>query len=60
MNGKKARAMRKEFGFVPSDPRPKDLAVNHKFQSETKVRTRTVVNAAYSPRALYQAFKRDA
>lgn len=56
MNGKKARALRKEVGFKPSDERKYNAAIQ--FTGLKLVQNpRTRVNHETSPRAKYQAAK---
>lgn len=56
MNAKKARALRKEAGFHPSDARP--MKVVKKLISKTETKIHRVENDPASSRAAYRALKK--
>jgi hypothetical protein len=61
MRTKKAKALRKELGFDPKAPRQyTDKVVGRKLMEDGKVENvHQRFNAKGSPRAIYQAAKRD-
>lgn len=59
MNGKKARTIRREAGFVPSEPRTYETLKIVTYLGRVKELPRTKVNTPDSPRGKYLEVKRN-
>ncbi len=59
MNGKLARALRKEAGYAPSDQRKYESMQEFSFMGRVKTIKGTIINATKTSRARYLKLKRE-